>query len=204
MNGSTTNLMKIAFRIAFTIAMLGILFKIQHWAGGGILTALGFLTLSLTMIISGFIGLGKEDGRPVSSAERIIVGILLFGLLFKVQHWPGAGILLVVSITTLSILYFGVGWLLISPDQTKPGPFSMAGLVVGFGYSLLAIGILFKLQHWPGAMPQIYAGIITSAIAYVWHWYSVKDAEPAYEWHTETRIRLLVLVGSAVGLVLFR
>ena len=196
--------MKIAIRIALTIAVLGILFKIQHWAGGGILSALGFLTLAVTMITSGFMGLGREDRRPASAAERIIVGIMLFGVLFKVQHWPGAGILLVVSITTLSILYFGVGWLLISPNQTKPGPFNIAALIVGFGYSVLAIGILFKLQHWPGAMPQIFAGILGTLAAHAWHWFSVKNSEPAFEWLAETKIRPLILIGSAVGLVLFR
>ena len=46
-----------------------------------------------------------------NNTEKAVIGIALVGALFKLQHWPGAGILLTVGLSTLAMLYFPLGLL---------------------------------------------------------------------------------------------
>lgn len=188
--------MRIAFIISGSITFLGTLFKVQHWPGGGLLLLVGILALFVTLVISGIKCFGSKTNRPLNGAERLIVAFMLFGILFKIQHWPGAGPLLVLSLSSLSLLYWAGTWALLGSGQATEVKFSAPAFALGFiGYSVVAIGIMFKMQHWPGGQVQLLVGLATSAACHVWHWISVKDKEPEYIWHTDTIIRAIWLFG---------
>ena len=104
------------------------------------------------------------------------------GLGFDFMHYPGAGFLKVLSLSTLSIIYFmfafailnGVGLReLIKSDALK----SLGGLKIGLSFgvglvlSIASIGILFKLQFWPGANFNLLIGtgglVISAGIAII-------------------------------------
>jgi hypothetical protein len=77
--------------------MAGILFKVQHWPGAGILFTIGisasvllFLPTLLYVKIKDAI---KKDLNPVYTIGVISGMIYLAGLLFKLMHWPGAGLM---------------------------------------------------------------------------------------------------------------
>ncbi len=75
---------------------------------------------------------------------------MLFGSLFKVMHWPGASIFLVLG-TFLFCLYFlpAALWTVYKNQEIKKS--GMLYLVTFFVFSTCAMGTLFKVMHWPGA-----------------------------------------------------
>lgn len=79
--------------------------------------------------------------------------LVIIGTLFKIQHWPGANILLVIGLTLLAALYLPVFVTIKIRDTRKKGlavntPMYIIGLVAGITFIL---GALFKIMHWPGA-----------------------------------------------------
>lgn len=86
--------------------MLGILFKLQHWPGAGIMITAGELLLAILLVITGISSLSPSKGRQLATNLLGTISALglSLGLLFKIQHWPGAAILLMVSL----ILFFAL------------------------------------------------------------------------------------------------
>ena len=68
----------------------------------------------------------------------------------------------------------------------------ITGVAYGFGASVVIVGALFKIMHWPGAGPMLCAGMFTEAILFAlsalekphkeWHW---SLAFPELEGHDE-------------------
>ncbi len=72
------------------------------------------------------------------------------GSVFKFMHWPGASVLLLLAITTMSFLFLPLVFIL----KTKDSKSGREKLVTGIGTFvgiLLSLFILFKVMHWPGA-----------------------------------------------------
>jgi hypothetical protein len=97
----------LTFFAGFTF-MYGTLFKIQHWPFANILLIIGELLTIITIIIGGITFLiSKSTSKDRKGLLVIgIIGLVGFslGTLFKIQHWPGATILLLLG----SILLFSV------------------------------------------------------------------------------------------------
>ena len=90
----------------------------------------------------------------------IAPAMLITGTIFKIQHWPGAGVLLMLSLFMLGAIYLPVFVMVKIRDTRKEGkkvniPMYIAGLIAGI---IFIAGAMFKIQHWPGAgimiMPQ--------------------------------------------------
>lgn len=84
---------------------------------------------------------------------------VIFGALFKVQHWPGANILLILGTLMLIFLFFPTFFYMQFKEQTeKRGRFiAAAGLATAI---MLCLGALFKIMHWPGAIVMINGFIL--------------------------------------------
>ncbi|MCD4770412.1 MAG: hypothetical protein K8R35_09620 [Bacteroidales bacterium] len=104
--------------LASALFIIGVLFKVQHWPGSGIILSAGLLTgilLFMPALISK-IEFNTDSKVPTWIYRAGILAIALFGagFLFKIMHWPGASILLVVSSCLISILivplYFYHRW----------------------------------------------------------------------------------------------
>ena len=95
--------MKKAFPIytAISIIIFGwaILFRVQHWPGGNVLALIAFV---LTMINAGWAGAFFHKNETFSKAFSIFLGIavgfIVWGLVFRFLHWPGATPMLVLSL----------------------------------------------------------------------------------------------------------
>lgn len=96
--------------------------------------------------------------------ERVLIGIALFGILFKIQHYPGAGIMLVISLSCLSMMSL-LRSVLPSASKTKLGKIAKA--VGSIGGSIAFVGLLFKIQHYPGASVMMMNGIILLSAAFI-------------------------------------
>ncbi len=101
--------------------------------------------------------------RIMKNAMKIsaLAGTILFGFaaMFKIQHWPGAGIMLTLGALILTFV-FVPSTLVVLWKETKNSRklllFISAFLSAGFFIS----SILFKIQHWEGGgMMAILAGV---------------------------------------------
>lgn len=92
--------------------MNGTLFKLMHWPFANILLVIGELLTILTLIIGGISYLLSRRSQTGSKILTItgIIGIVLFflGTLFKLEHWPGASIMLILGAVTLFSIFLPI------------------------------------------------------------------------------------------------
>lgn len=74
--------------------------------------------------------------------------VLTTGTSFKIEHWPGAGILLTVAICFF-ILFFVPAALINNYKQENKNAYLYISIFISLLISFSAA--LFKIMHWPGA-----------------------------------------------------
>ena len=136
--------------ISIIVLFNGIIFKMNHWAGASIIIAASSLALFVFFITYLFIGI-KALSTGIEKASGISAGVAmcltLAAFLFKVQHWPGAGVLIIVSLVALLV----TGILLIidsimESDQTKQS----IKTAFAFSLSVIAIILIMMTKIFPG------------------------------------------------------
>lgn len=82
--------------------------------------------------------------------------VLFFGIFFKVQHWPGAGVLMTLGVTMGAI--FSLIYLFVNLKDLSEGKEKINGIVGGISIILVLIAFIWKAMHWPGAYIMLYVG----------------------------------------------
>lgn len=115
-------------------------------------------------------------------AEKVLVIAVLAGLILKFSLIRGGSEFLMVSMLTLSGIYFALGFLLFNQirlrDLTKKGTFEnltvtsiVVSVMTGIALSIICVGALFKLLGLPGSDEMLMFGagsaIVISIIAIV-------------------------------------
>jgi len=89
------------------IAIIGALFKKMHWPGASILLTVGIGLVLLVFLPLYFIINYREQTEKKNPVYGIVgyltLAMLLCAALFKIQHWPGANVLIDTSIVLLVI-----------------------------------------------------------------------------------------------------
>jgi hypothetical protein len=92
--------------------------------------------------------------------------MLGFAAIFKISHWPLAGLLITLGAFVLSFLFLPSALVVLwkeTKNQKKLILF-ISAFIAGVAF---IFGMLFKIQHWPGANIAILAGLVTGAILFV-------------------------------------
>ena len=175
---NTMKISGIAGTIMFGFATL---FKIQHWPLAGPMLFLGALVLAFIFMPSTLVVLWKETHNSKKLflfISGFVTGMLfIFGTLFKIQHWPQAGIIL--SLSVLFAIFFFIPSLVLNrladPENKPKRPIYLLGAA---GSILYVAGTLFKIQHWPlASLFMILALIILFIVVLPWYtWLTWKDA----------------------------
>jgi hypothetical protein len=169
------NTMKISAIVSTVMLGFAALFKIMHWSGAGILLTLGGLSLAFIFMPSALGVLWKETHNRgklflyISAFLAVMFSIL--GVVFKVQHWPGAAI--VLSLSALSGILLFIPALLTSKlrDQDKKSK-RIVYILGTAGLISYILGILCKIQHWPLATIFIVVGTVVIFLV-VFPWYTI-------------------------------
>lgn len=91
--------------------------------------------------------------------------LLLAGTIFKLQHWIGASVLVVLGVGLLVLGYLP---LILSHKLKESEKGERFMHVLGFlGLSITSVGVLFKIMHWPGAAVLLVTGMAVLAMGYV-------------------------------------
>lgn len=96
--------------IAAASFLMGVLFKVQHWPGAGIVLTVSAISAVLLLIPALLVHLMKEPENRAKRAAYILgaLGLIctIMGMLFKIQHWPLSGTFMVAGMIILFIIAF--------------------------------------------------------------------------------------------------
>ena len=85
--------------------------------------------------------------------------IAIIGSLFKVNHYPGAGILMIAGFFGLIMLFFPIG-LINSYRKERNRSYIVLYITVYFTFFIVFTGMLFKVMHWQFAGKLMMAGLL--------------------------------------------
>jgi len=140
---------------------MGSLFKIQHYPGGSLMLILGVFIFTMGLLIAMFSNAIKElmNKKNLIKYRIGVLSILLIGLglLLTLGGLPlGSAIL---SAGTL-LFYFRIFLALFSVEGRKKFSNNL-GL---YCLCIIALGLLFKVQHYPGASIMLMVGMTSFVI----------------------------------------
>jgi hypothetical protein len=174
------NTMKISGVAGTLLFGIATLLKIQHWPGSGAGLTLGGLILTFVFLPSALVVLWKETRnkkRIFLFVTSFIAGAcFIIGTLFKIQHWPGAGFVLIITVAIGTFLFMPSLVALIYQDKDLK-PMRPVFITAILGSLLYVAGLLFKIQHWPGsAITMVLGVILLGFVALPWYtWVRWKD-----------------------------
>jgi hypothetical protein len=98
--------------------------------------------------------------------EKTVLVLFIIGLLFRFLNWEGSSFILVISLFTLSICYFPLGFIFLKDRKTKTNNIP-SSILTGFVFSIATAGVLFKLVYWPGAIFLLVVGLPASLLTLI-------------------------------------
>lgn len=131
--------------ISPTLVIIGTIFKIQHWPGASIMLTLGLTLLALVYIpvfVSIKIRDTREEGKKINKGVYyigMISGIIfILGAMFKIMHWPGAGVMITLSGLVVAVVF--IPMLVVNALRDKDNQVQSFTLLI---FVLSAIAIIF-------------------------------------------------------------
>ncbi len=99
----------------------------------------------------------------------IAPSLLIIGAIFKLQHWPGASVLIVLGSFLLAAVYLPVFAMVSIRDTRKREKkvnktLYVAGVITGF---IFITGVLFKIMHWPGAGIALTVSVLLTVAVFI-------------------------------------
>ena len=98
-------------------------------------------------------------------------------------HFPGAGILLILSLGTLAIVYFPAAVYFFADKEIKRQNYALS-VVSGLFLSIVPLGVLFKVMYWEGASSYFLVALgstnLLLVIVYVMRAKAEENLEPYF------------------------
>jgi hypothetical protein len=107
--------------ISAIIVFTGTIFKINHYPAAGILIIVGIVSLVLLFLPLALTNHYRSNGNGKSLLLHVVTYITCFvvftGMLFKLLHWPYAGIMLTIALTFPYVVFLPVFVIVTSKDR---------------------------------------------------------------------------------------
>lgn len=143
--------------VAWSAILVALIIRTFGFPLGNLILALSFIVLFFHYLLSLFVPEKVEESLvnndifgSASSLEnfakkalKISLAIFFLGYMFKVQHWPGAAILLIMGGFIMAFYFF-------TSKKIKTST-KWLDWVVSFSLGITMVAILFKIQHWHGS-----------------------------------------------------
>jgi hypothetical protein len=98
---------------SISMLLLGVIFKIFHLAGASMFLVLGTCSGALSALIGAFQKVNDTSSILFASLTILILSFCL-GILFKVQHWPFANIMMIAGALGVSLVYAPLNFVYLS------------------------------------------------------------------------------------------
>lgn len=108
----------IVLLILFT---LGAIFKINHWPGAAVTISVSLILFSLVFTPFALVSAYRNENKYafIYIIGGITIAINFIGALFKILHWPGAGIMLTIAIVIPFVLFLPAYLIYIGKKGTR-------------------------------------------------------------------------------------
>ena len=146
-------LRNISYLLVGAVFAIGILFKFMHWPGAAPILITSLMGMSMALLEYAFRN-RNSNVVMLDVVSPILGAIYVLGVLFKVMHWPGAGIMLIVSIIGLSL---GLAHFAFSIRRSV---YAILPLL----FSITLFFVLFKILHWPKPPYVMYGSYFAFAL----------------------------------------
>lgn len=162
------NSMKMIGVLALALMAFGALFKIGHWPGASFMLTLSFFFTTLVFYPTLLYVVYKEVNEKKQAIIYVIAfisgALFMTGTLFKIQHWPGASLLFFLGVGIITFILIPLILLL----QTKTTSINKATFTIGLiSLMIFLSGMVFKMQHWPGASFLLTTGSVFLVLVFV-------------------------------------
>ena len=99
--------------VATFCILIGVMFKIMHWPGASAILVTGNLSLTVCLLAILFGLLTSKTTFPRLTYSRNLFGVVggmlvASGVFFKIMHWPGASILLVLGMFLITFIFLPI------------------------------------------------------------------------------------------------
>ncbi len=91
---------------------------------------------------------------------NISLAVIMFGTVFKIMHWPGAGVLLAFGFFILCTVFFPLAVHINYKNASKKKNVILH-IAMLIGGILFMAGVLFKVMHWPMSQPLLMLGYLS-------------------------------------------
>ncbi len=146
----------------------------------------------------------------MKKGEIILATISIISLGLNLLLIPGGGFLTVLTLSTLSMVYFYFGFALFNDIRLRKifkkdsykdiSSLRILGAVgAGLALSMTTIGLMFKFQSWPGADLNLIAGLVGLVIVTIIGVIKYSKSKSDYY----TRILKRVAIFGGLGLITF-
>ena len=130
------------------LMLVSVLFKILHYPGAGVLLILATALFCFFFLPAALMSAYKNEGQKKYAATYIVTFIVFFcgmmGVLFKVLHWPGASIFVLIGVPLPFLLFLPV-YLYQTRSDKKSDSTNFLGIM--FGLIFLAVfSVLLALK----------------------------------------------------------
>lgn len=177
-----------------TVAM-----KSNHLPGAGIVMVLSGFAISIYLPFFLLYKPGEEKvKRGAIMIGAISASLVNLGITFKIQHWPGAGVMLVLGLTMFALIFIPA---LLRERLTKEGSErkTLMNTLGATGLTLFALGILFKIQHWPGAAVMLGLSVPVLFFGYFLMYLLDKSIDPETKTGYLRKAFFSIIIGSIVA-----
>jgi hypothetical protein len=99
--------------------------------------------------------------------------LMLFGCIAKIMHWPGAGVMLVLSVFLFCFFFLPMA-IKNNYEQLPIKKMKSLHVISFLVFAFCMMGTLFKIMHWPGAALFLLIGLLAPFVIFL----------PAYLYHT--------------------
>lgn len=178
-----------------------VVMKSNHLPGAGVIMALAGFAFSVYLPFFLLYKPGEESnaGKNVAGiVGAISASILNLGISFKFQHWPGAGVMIVLGLTAFALVF--IPMLLRKKLKGEASERKTLMNTLGAsGLTLFALGVLFKIQHWPGAAIMLGLSVFLLFFGYFLMYMSDKTIDTETKTSYLRKAFLSVIIGSMVA-----
>ena len=188
--------------IAALLMLTTVVMKGNHLPGAGIVMVLAGVAVSIYLPFF----LLYKPGSPVAVGSDVVgligaasASVINLSITFKFQHWPGAGMLLTIGLASFALIFLPLLLLKKRKEEKGQGRRMIMNLLGMAGLALFALGLLFKIMHWPGASVMLLLSVPLLFFGY----FLLYLSDPSVDAEAKTvylrKAFLSVIIGSVVS-----
>jgi len=166
------NLMKITGIAGTVLLSFAATMKLMHLPLASLLMVVGIFMLVVLFLPSSLMVLWKETKKGgyllLFISGFFFATLFITGALFKIQHWPGSGILISLSVLTGALIFFP-SFLVYKIKETQHPAKKPVYILAFISAFILLVYSLFKIMHWPGASLMMFLADIVLMILIPWY-----------------------------------